>query len=124
MHPWRYGRSPAQLGKKGWDNHRWIVGLKLCWLVNARGEIVAWARGTANVSARRFLPLVAALDGRSVTLADAGFRDPPGTRGARTPPNLKVCRRGAWNERMLIETLLLLGHRVCRAPALYTAQVG
>lgn len=77
----------------------------------------AW--GTANVSDRRFLPLVWALEGRSVTLADVGFRDPPGTRSARTPPNLKVCRRGVWNERMLIETLLSLVHRVCRLKYLW-----
>ena len=29
LHPWREGRSPKQLGKKGKSNHRWIVGIKL-----------------------------------------------------------------------------------------------
>ena len=119
IHPWRYRRTAAQVGRKGWSNHRWIVGLKLCWLVNARGEVVAWAWATANESDRRFLPLVWALNGRSVTLADVGFRDPPGTRSPRTPPNLKVCPRGAWNERMLVETLLSLVHRVCRLKYLW-----
>ena len=58
IHPWRYGRSPRQVGRKGFSNHRWIVGLKLC----ARGE---------------------------------------------------------WNERMLIETVLSLVHRVCRLKYLW-----
>jgi hypothetical protein len=34
IHPWRYGRSPPQVSKKGFSNHRWIVGLKLCWLID------------------------------------------------------------------------------------------
>ena len=40
IHPWREGRSPKQLGKKGRSNHRWIVGIKLClcWLINSHGE--------------------------------------------------------------------------------------
>ena len=107
LHPWRYRRSIRQLGVKGWCNHRWIVGLKLCWLVNDRGEVVAWNWGGASTSDRRFLPLAAALDGYSVTLADQGFGPGP------VPPNVKICRRGRWNERMIIETALSLVHRVC-----------
>jgi hypothetical protein len=34
IHPMREGRSPAQLGKKGQSNHRWIVGGKLCFILN------------------------------------------------------------------------------------------
>jgi hypothetical protein len=30
LHPWRAGRSLRQVGRKGFSNHRWIVGLKLC----------------------------------------------------------------------------------------------
>jgi hypothetical protein len=113
LHPWRYRRSHAQVGKKGWSNHRWIVGLKLCWLINARGEVVAWAWSTANTHDRRFLPLVAALEGRSITLADSGFAGRP------SPANLKPCPRGTWNERMLIETLFSLVHRVCHLKYLW-----
>jgi hypothetical protein len=108
LHPWRDRRSPRQPGVKGWCNHRWIVGLTLCWVVNDRGAVVAWAWGGASTSGRRFLPLAAALDGRSVTLADQGFGNGP------VPPNLKLCRRGRWNERMVVETALSLAHRVCR----------
>jgi hypothetical protein len=34
IHPRRAGRSPAQIGKKGQSNHRWIVGGKLCVVLN------------------------------------------------------------------------------------------
>jgi hypothetical protein len=107
LHPWRYRRTPRQLGVKGWCNHRWVVGLKLCWLINDRGEVVAWSPGGASASDHRFLPLVARLDGRTVTLAERGFGHGP------VPPNLKPCRRGHWDERMVVETALSLVHRVC-----------
>lgn len=54
IHPWREGRSPKQLGKKGQSNHRWIVGVKWCWLLNDRGEVVAWDGNTANVHDQTF----------------------------------------------------------------------
>jgi hypothetical protein len=41
IHPIREGRSPAQIGKKGTSNHRWIVGGKLCLLLNQYGLVVA-----------------------------------------------------------------------------------
>ena len=34
IHPMREGRSQAQIGKKGQSNHRWIVGGKLCFILN------------------------------------------------------------------------------------------
>src|SRR2546422_7558272 len=34
IHPIREGRSPQQIGRKGLSNHRWIVGGKLCLVVN------------------------------------------------------------------------------------------
>jgi hypothetical protein len=113
IHPWRYRRSPAQVGKKGWCNHKWIVGLKLCWLINERAEVVAWDWDTANTHDRHFLPLVSELEGETITMADAGFG------GKEQPANLKVCPRGVWNERMLIETTLSLVHRVCRLKYLW-----
>ena len=113
IHPWRYGRSPRQVGKKGWSNHRWIVGLKLCWLCNDQGEVVAWAWNTANAGDQTFASVAAPLEGTSITLADQGF-------AARTrPSNLKICPRGQWSERMLIETVLSLVHRVCHLKYLW-----
>ena len=113
LHPWRYGRSPRQVGRKGYSNHRWIVGLKLCWLLNARGEVVAWDFNTANTADQRFVHVAAPFEGTTITLADAGFG------AAQRPANLKLCARGEWNERMLIETVLSLVHRVCRLKYLW-----
>lgn len=108
IHPIREGRSPHQLGKKGKSNWRWIVGMKLCWVLNAQGHVVAWATRTANTAGQHFLPLVTALADQSIVLSDQGF---PSAHG--DPPNLKLCRRGEWNERMLIETAFSLLTTVC-----------
>lgn len=108
IHPIREKRAPAQIGKKGKSNWRWIVGMKLCWLLNDRGEVVRWAWDTANVHDQVFLPLVAALEDESIVLADTGFNDADGI-----PANLKLCPRGTWNERMLVETALSLVTTVC-----------
>jgi hypothetical protein len=40
IHPMREGRSPQQIGRKGLSNHRWIVGGKLCLLLNQWGLVV------------------------------------------------------------------------------------
>src|SRR5712692_5448878 len=42
IHPMREGRSPQQIGRKGLSNHRWIVGGKLCLLLNQWGLVVGW----------------------------------------------------------------------------------
>ena len=43
IHPRREERSTNQLGKKGLSNGRWIVGIKVAWLVNNKGEVVDWS---------------------------------------------------------------------------------
>jgi hypothetical protein len=48
IHPRREGRSKKQIGKKGQSNGRWIVGIKLAWLINDAGEVVDWSWDTAN----------------------------------------------------------------------------
>jgi hypothetical protein len=108
IHPIREGRSPRQVGKKGKSNWRWIVGMKLCWLINDCGEVVSWSWDTANVHDQVFLPLVAALEEETIVLADTGFNCAEGI-----PKNLKLCPRGTWNERMLIETALSMVTMVC-----------
>jgi hypothetical protein len=55
IHPMRAGRSPQQLGRKGLSHHRWIVGGKLCLLLNQWGLSVGWACATANVAERSHL---------------------------------------------------------------------
>ncbi len=78
IHPIREGRSVQQIGKKGKSNWRWIVGMKLCWLLNALGEVVAWDWNTANVHDQVFLPLVKQLEEESIVLADIGFNSAEG----------------------------------------------
>ena len=114
LHPWREGRSPKQLGKKGKSNYRWIIGVKLCWLINQRGEVVAWDWSTANVHDQTFLPLVQPYAGQTITLSDLGFVCAQGI-----PANLKLCAKGTWNERMIVETILSMLTGVCRLKHLF-----
>src|SRR5919199_2829637 len=53
IHPMREGRSPQQIGRKGL-NHRWIVGGKLCLLLNQGGCMGGGACATANVADNTF----------------------------------------------------------------------
>jgi hypothetical protein len=101
IHPIREGRSLRQIGRKGLSNHRWIVGGKLCLLLNQYGLVVAWDCATANVPDKLFQPLIRAFEGRMIVLSDTAFHAADGD-----PTNLKLCRRGEWNDRMLIETVL------------------
>ena len=108
IHPIREGRTPHQIGKKGVSNHRWIVGGKLCLLLNKYGLVVGWAAATANVSDTTFQPLIKRFEEQMIVCADSGFhakRD--------DPANLKVCRRGEWNVRMMVETVLSMLTLVC-----------
>jgi hypothetical protein len=101
IHPIREGRSPMQIGKKGVSNHRWIVGGKLCLVLNQYGLVVAWDCDTANVADNTFRPLIEQFDGQMIIFGDTGFH----TKGG-DPANFKLCLRGQWNERMMIETVL------------------
>ena len=108
LHPRREGRSPKQIGKKGLSNQRWIVGGKLAFLINQLGLVVAWDCDTANVHDTTFQPLIAAFADVMLVLTDHGFHAQAGD-----PANMKVCRRGEWNVRMLIETVLSMLTTVC-----------
>jgi hypothetical protein len=108
IHPIREGRSPQQIGRKGVSNHRWIVGGKLCLLLNQWGLIVGWACDTANVADNTFQWLIQQVDGRMIVLSDTGFHAAEGD-----PSNLKLCQRGEWQDRMLVETVLSMLTLVC-----------
>lgn len=108
IHPICEGRSEQQVGTNGKSNWRWIVGMKLCRLINDDGWVVTWAWDTANVHDKAFLPLVSFLEDKSIVLADSGFND-----ADAIPANLKLCPRGTWNECMLVETTLALVTTVC-----------
>jgi hypothetical protein len=79
--------------------------------------IGAWVCAIANVQDTHFHPLIVQLDDHMVVLTDMGFHAKTGD-----PANLKVCARGTWNRRMLVETVLSMlttvfhskkvGHRV------------
>ena len=108
LHPWRYKRSPKQVVRKGFSNHKWIVGGKLCLLLNKWGLVVDWDCATANVHDSAFAPMIAQYQEEMVVLADRLFSLKEGN-----PPNLLICKRGEWNVRMMIETVLSMLHTVC-----------
>ncbi len=108
IHPIREGRSPQQIGRKGVSNHRWIVGGKLCLLVNQYGLVVGWACDTANVADNTFQGLIRQFEERMIILSDTGFHAAEGD-----PSNLKLCPRGEWQDRMLVETVLSMLTLVC-----------
>ena len=106
IHPKREGRSKKQIGRKGKSNHRWIVGIKFCPLINSRGLIVDWDAEGANVHDALFQRMLADYEagerGMGVYV-DGGFHRSTKRGGDCT--NLKICKRGECNLRMLVETL-------------------
>jgi len=108
LHPTREGRSPQQIGKKGKSNYRWIVGGKLCFVLNHVGLVCAWDCDTANVSDIHFQHLAGRFEDQMIILADTAFHARQGD-----PSNLKLCKRGEWNQRMLVETVLSMLTLVC-----------
>lgn len=111
IHPRREGRSESQIGRKGKSNHRWIVGGKLCMLLNHLGLVVNWACDTANVydgTPAAFQALVDEVADHMLVFSDVGF-----DKKDWHPTNLKLCKRGEWNSRMLVETVLSMLTTVC-----------
>jgi len=109
IHPRREGRSEKQIGRKGLSNQRWIVGGKLCILLNNIGLVVDWDCDTANVyDGSAFQEMVDGVADQMVVFADDGF-----DKVDWHPDNLKVCQRGECNFRMLVETVLSMLTYVC-----------
>jgi hypothetical protein len=109
LHPRREGRSAHQIGRKGLSNHRWIVGGKVCVLLNHLGLVVNWACDTANVyDGLAFRGLVTSVADQMIVFADASFalKDQP-------LAHLKICKRGQWDSRMMVETMLSMLTVVC-----------
>jgi Transposase DDE domain len=102
IHPRREGRSPEQIGKKGLSNKRWIVGVKLCFILNHVGLIVDWDVDTANVyDGTAFQEIVERNEPFMALFSDEGFE-----KKDWHPENLKICKAGEWNSRMIVETVL------------------
>lgn len=108
IHPVREGRSDQQIGKKGYSNRRWIVGGKLCFLLNHLGQVIAWDCDTANAHDTTFHPLIRRFEDHTVVYCDHGFHAKEGD-----PTNLKVCKPFEHNERMIVETVLSMLTTVC-----------
>ena len=102
IHPRREGRSTQQIGKKGLSNKRWIVGCKLCYVINHLGLIVDWDVDTANVyDGTAFQDIVERHEPYMILFSDEGFE-----KKDWHPDNLKICQAGSWNSRMIVETVL------------------
>ena len=114
IHPRREGRSPSQLGKKGLSNGRWIVGIKVAWLVNDHGEVVNWSWDTANEPDNLFRETATQYDGRTIALSDLGFR-----KQETSQQNLKYCEKGTWNERYQVESDFSFVEGVCHSKKMY-----
>ena len=109
IHPRREGRSPKQIGRKGKSNSRWIVGGKLCLLQNHLGLVIDWDCDTANVyDGSTFQDVVDQVAGQTIVFADVGFE-----KKGWHPDHLRLCQRGEWNDRMMIETTLSMLTLVC-----------
>ncbi len=109
IHPRREGRSVRQIGKKGISNKRWIVGGKLCFVLNHLGLFVDWDLDTANVyDGSAFQELVERNVEEMVLFADTGF-----VKKDWHPANRKICQPVEWNSRMIQETVLSMLTLVC-----------
>src|SRR5262245_8828813 len=97
-----------QIDRKGLSNHRWIVSGKLCLLLNQYGLVIGWDWGAATGAANTFQGLIRQVDGRMIVLSDTAFHAAEGD-----PANLKLCQRGAWEARMVVETGLSMLTLVC-----------
>ena len=109
LHPRREGRSAHQIGKKGLSNQRWIVGGKLCFVLDHLGRIVDWECETANVyDGSAFQQLVDKFRHDMVIFSDVHF-----AKQDWHPHNLRLCQRGEWNVRMVVETVLSMLTYIC-----------
>ena len=109
LHPRRAGRSPQQIGRQGLSNPRWSVGGQLGLLRKQWGVIVGGAGATATVAENTLQGLIQQGEAQMRVLRDTGCQ-----AAAGEPSHLKLCQRGAWEDRRRVETgrsmLTLVGH--------------
>ena len=67
-----------------------------------------WDWDTMNIPDHEFHPLIEEFSGRSIVLADYGFRRTDGV-----PEKCKLCAKGTWNDRMSVETSFSLLTVIC-----------
>ena len=112
--PIREGRSKQQFGGKSKDKGRWSVGVKLCWVLNTFGQVCGWIWDKLNCPDNEFLAFFEEYDGEAILMADWGFRCADGI-----PANVKRCKKGTWNDRMVVETSFSLLPVVCQAKKIF-----
>jgi len=109
IHLRREGRSKQQIGRKGLSNKRWIAGGQLCLLLNNLGLVVDWDCGTANEYAgSAFQHIVEGVEDCMIVFSDEEL-----TKKDWHPANLRICKRGEWNTRMMLETVLSMLTTIC-----------
>jgi len=114
IHPRREGRSEQQIGRKGKSNGRWIIGIKLGWVLNNAGYVINWGWDTAEAPDNTFREIATIYNEQTITLCDLGFRETDAPQ-----QNLKYCEKGTWNERFLIETCFSFVTEIFHAKKLY-----
>ena len=72
-------------------------------MVNQYGWGVAWDCVTAHAAENTFEGLMRQCEERMILLSDTAF---PAAAG--DPANLQLCRRGEWEDRILVETVLAM----------------
>jgi hypothetical protein len=87
------------MGRHGLAHHRWMVGGTRCLGLNQWGGVGAWACATAHVAENPLQGLLRPCDGRRSILRDTGFHATEGD-----PATLTRCQRGAWQDRLRVET--------------------
>jgi len=77
-------------------------------VLNQWGLVVGWAYATANVADNTFQWLIRQCEERMIVFSDTAFHATEGD-----PSNLKLCQRGEWQDRLLVETVLSMLTLVC-----------
>lgn len=103
LHPIREGRSKAQIGEKGLSNKRWIVGVKMCWLITPKGQVIDWGWDSAGIHDQNFRDVGNLWTDHTQILADTGFR-----LQGRIDPKWTICQRGERDDRMIVERVFSL----------------
>ena len=109
IHPTRYNRR-KQLNsfiRKGLSNNRWVVGRKIGIVINNSFQIVCCNNDLAGGTDKIFNKDFSTING--IILADTGYNDKD---KSKIPENLKLCKKGVWNDRMYIESLFSLWKRM------------
>ena len=108
LHPRREGRSPHQIDRIGLSHHRWIGGGTRCLLLDQWGGIVGGRVPRPMSRINTFQWLIRQFEEQMIILSDTGFHAAEGD-----PSTLTLCQRGAWEDRMLVETVLARLTLVC-----------